>query len=114
MQKILLCIFCSLIVLNYSCSKKDDGPDEYLSVFYNQTSCSDPWGYSNDKDELANKVQEFFTTENIEIYDVKFDNKGTAQLCNACTCLSGIRIITKIKRDDLDNMIDHGFREFMD
>lgn len=111
MKKILLFIFCGLVLLNFSCSKDDDESSEYISVLYNQTYCSDQWGYSKNKDELANKVRDYFNTENIEIFDVKFDDKGTAQLCNACTCLSGTRIIIKVNRNDLNSIKEYGFQE---
>lgn len=112
MKKIFLFIFFGLILLNFSCSKDDEGSNEYISVLYNQTYCSDPWGYSNDKLELANKVRDYFITENIEVFDVKVDNKGTAQDCNACMCLSGVRILLKVKNGDLIPIKEHGFKEY--
>ncbi|AVR47089.1 hypothetical protein C7S20_18560 [Christiangramia fulva] len=110
MKKIFILIFFTVVFLDVSCSK-DDNSAEFAYAFYNQTSCADIWGYSNDKYELAEKVKDFFETENIEILDVEFDNKGTPQLCNACICLTGKRIFIKVKIDDLNAIKEYGFQE---
>ena len=111
MKKTFILIFFTILILYASCSKDDDSA-EFAYALYNQTSCADIWGYSNDKDELAEKVTDYFETETIEILDVNFDNEGTAQLCNACTCLTGMRILIKVKIDDINAIKDYGFREY--
>lgn len=110
MKRTFIIIFLGMLFLNVCCSK-DDVSNEYVYALYSQTSCADPWGYSNNNEELAIKIKDYFEIQNIEIFDVEIDNKGTAQLCNACTCLSGMRIIVKVRIDDLNSVIEHGFQE---
>ena len=94
-----------------NCSKDDDSNDDLL-VLYNQTYCLDSWGYAETDKELAAKIINYFEEVNIQISNLKIDTKGTPQLCNACNCLSGKRIIAKVNSDDLDAIKAYGFREF--
>lgn len=109
MKKFIFLIFIGATFLN--CSKDDNSSDESL-VLYNQTYCLDSWGYTDDDKELADKIIEYFNTVNIEIYSVKIDNKGTQQVCNACSCLSGKRFIAKVNIHDLDSIKEYGFQEY--
>lgn len=95
-----------------SCSNDDDHSKEDFFVLYNQTYCSDPWGYADNNNDLADKIGDYLNAENIEIFDIKIDNKGTPQLCNACMCLSGKRIIAKVSKDDLNSIMEYGFQEY--
>ena len=109
MKKYILLAFIGLTFL--SCSNDDDSKEDVF-VLYNQTNCSDPWGYSDDNNELADKINNYLKAENIEISNVTIDNNGTAISCNACFCLSGKRIIGKVSRQDLNNIKEYGFQEY--
>ncbi|MGF1560438.1 MAG: hypothetical protein ACFCUL_15230 [Flavobacteriaceae bacterium] len=111
MKKYFLFAFIGIALL--SCSN-DDNLNNDVFVLYNQTYCSDPWGYGDDNNELADKIKNYFNAENIEISNLTIDNNGTGapQLCNACFCLSGKRIIGKVGRQDLDNIKEYGFQEY--
>lgn len=109
MKKFILLIFIGITFL--SCSKDDDSNDDFL-VLYNQTYCLDSWGYTDNDKELTDKIIDYFMAVNIEISNVKIDNKGTPQLCNACSCLSGKRIIAKVSINDLNSIKEYGFQEF--
>ena len=109
MKKYILLAFIGLAFL--SCSNDDDS-NEGFSVLYNQTYCSDPWGYDDDNNILVDKIRNYFKAENIEISNVKIDNKGTIQLCNACICLSGKRIIVKVSEQDLNSIKEFGFQQY--
>jgi hypothetical protein len=109
MKKFILLAFIGIAFL--SCSKDDDS-NEYLFVLYNQTYCADPWGNTDNNNELADKVGDYFKAENIEIFNIKIDNKGTPQLCNACMCLSGKRIIANVNKHDLNSIKEYGFQEY--
>ncbi len=109
MKKFILFLFIGTTFL--SCSKNDDSKDDSL-VLYNQTYCIDPWGYTENDNELADKIISYFKVVNIEISNVTIDNKGTSQLCNACFCLSGKRIIAKVSINDLNSIKEYGFQDF--
>ena len=109
MKKHALLIFIGITFL--SCSN-DDVLDKDVLVLYNQTHCSDPWGYADNDNILVEKISSYFKTKNIEIFNVEIDNKGTTQICSACACLSGKRIITKVNKNDLNSIKEIGFQEF--
>ncbi|WP_027125398.1 hypothetical protein [Gelidibacter mesophilus] len=109
MKNLLLIITVGITV--WSCSKDDDLNDGVL-VLYNQTYCFDSWGYPDTDKELADVIIEYLDDLDIELYNVKIDTNGTPQLCNACFCLSGKRIIGRISVNDLDAIKEYGFREF--
>ncbi len=109
MKKYIVLIFIGIAFL--SCSNDDDSNEDFL-VLYNQTYCADVWGYADNDDELAGKITKYLKAVNIEISNVKIDNKGTPQLCNACICLSGKRVIAKVSENDLNSIKEYGFQEF--
>lgn len=108
MKKYTSLIFIGIAFL--SCSKDDS--NEGFFVLYNQTYCSDPWGYAEDNNKLATKIKSYFKSENIEIFNLNFDNKGISEDCFACSCISGKRIIAKINKNDLDHFKEYGFQEY--
>ncbi|ASV30437.1 hypothetical protein [Maribacter cobaltidurans] len=108
MKKYILLAFIGITFL--SCSNNDDS-NENVFVLYNQTNCSDPWGYSDDNKELEDKINNYLKEENIEISNVTINNDGTAISCNACFCLSGKRIVGKVSRQDLESIKEFGFEE---
>lgn len=56
-------------------------------------------------------IIEYFKTVSIVISNVKFEDKGTEQFCNACFCWTGKRIIAKVDLSDLDVTKEYGFQE---
>jgi len=99
-----------LALLCFSCSKDDDS-NEKIDVMYKQTFCADLWGYADNDSELATKISTFFEAKMIEISEVKFDTKGTEQVCLACTCFNGKRIIVQVNPMDLEAIKSYGFEE---
>ncbi|MBO3099855.1 hypothetical protein [Gelidibacter pelagius] len=108
-QFTLLLLFIGLTFLG--CSKDDDATDT-IFVLYNQTYCSDPWEFAENNNELIDSIKNYFESVNIAISNVKIDDKGTPQFCNACHCLSGNRIIATVSTDDLDAIKAYGFQEY--
>ncbi|WP_424000875.1 hypothetical protein [Maribacter sp. IgM3_T14_3] len=109
MKQYILIVLIGVNLL--SCSNDDNSSvDDF--VLYNQTFCSDPWGYGADDNELKDNINNFFEEENIVISNLRIDNNGTVELCNACTCLSGKRIILNVSPQDLDSIKKYGFEEF--
>lgn len=109
MKKYILLTLIGIAFL--SCSNDDDANKDF-SVLYNQTYCADPWGYAENSDALRDLINNYFKAENIEISNLKIDSKGTPEVCNACSCLSGKRFIVKVDQQDLDSIKAHGFQEY--
>ncbi len=110
MKRIVLLV--SIIFLSFGCSSDDDNANNGLKMFYNQTYCADPWGYGDNDIELASKIKTFFAETTIEISNLAFDTKGNQQVCNACSCWSGKRIIVAVDPDDMDAIEAYGFQTF--
>ncbi len=108
-----LCLLLSIIGLVFiSCDDDNVLDQDQQFLIYHQTYCSDPWGYSNDDDELVAIIKSYFKSEDIEINSVKIDLEGTQQLCNACICLSGKRILVNVNQSDGEVMKEYGFQKY--
>lgn len=83
-----------------------------ILVLYNQTTCNDPWQSIENDSELVDKIKTYFESVNITVSNVKIDDKGTPQLCNACNCFTGNRIILKVNKNDLDSIKEYNFQEY--
>lgn len=109
MKKLILSLLIGLTFLG--CSTDDDSSENIL-VLYNQTNCSDPWQSIENDGELVDKIKTYFESVNITVSNVKIDDKGTPQLCNACNCFTGNRIILKVNKNDLNSIKEYNFQEY--
>ncbi len=109
MTKYLLILLIGLTSLG--CSSDDDSSENNL-VIYNQTYCSDPWESMENNRDLVDQIITYFATKNIVISNVTFDDKGTQQVCLACFCLTGKRIILEVNKNDLEAIKEYGFQEY--
>lgn len=109
MRRLTIFLFAILI---YGCSDNDIDQNLY---YYDQTGCSDPWhtgeNDSNAKTETA--LIKYFDHLNVTILGVRFENrtKEGEIPCNACTCLTGIRIIINIPINANEKVMDVGFKK---
>lgn len=99
-------------ILMFSCSNSDIDQNLY---YYDQTGCSDAWNTgendSNAKTEAA--LIKYFNDLNVTILKVRFENrtkKGEVS-CNACTCLTGIRITIDIPESANEKVVSVGFKK---
>lgn len=109
MKRLILSLLIGLTFLG--CSTDDDSSENIL-VLYNQTTCNDPWQSIENDSELVDKIKTYFESVNITVSNVKIDDKGTPQLCNACNCFTGNRIILKVNKNDLDSIKEYNFQEY--
>ncbi len=95
----ILAIF--MIVTVFACTKDEPiGENEYVTLSYKQTSCSDPWmNTSSDSLTLVNVanylngVQLYFASLNIKL-------DGPIELCLACPCKTGRTIFVSTLNSD--------------
>lgn len=110
MHSILKSIFCiSILTLAISCSKNED-----KNLFYwSQTGCSDPWGVSgNDKENVSEAVENYLEDLDVEVIKIEFEFKESEQLaCLACNCTTGNRIIIQVSEEDVNMVLEIGFKK---
>ncbi len=75
-------------------------------VYYDETYCSDPWGYSDvEYQRKINNIEKYFKDKKIRIFKTEILLDGITDACDACGCKSGIRIKCKINSKDKSEMI---------
>ncbi len=83
--------------------------------YWDQTKCSDPWNTGeNDSDaKTATALRTYFDSLDIHVLEVNFEslpNDGKVS-CDACHCLSGMRILISIPDSDHQKGLDVGFKK---
>jgi hypothetical protein len=83
--------------------------------YWDQTKCSDPWntGENDSEAKTATALRTYFDSLDIHVLEVNFENiseEGKVS-CDACPCLSGIRILISIPNNDHQKGIDVGFKK---
>ena len=104
MKKIILSLTALLLIFS-ACGKH-----EKTQVYYNETTCSDPWGHDNlsEKEKEIN-VKKYFKEKGVIIDEVKIVPDGVEEFCRACFCTTENRFHCVVKKDDLNTMISYGF-----
>lgn len=94
-----------------SCNKEKNE----IEYHWKETWCSNPWNDNSENTEAEVKafVIDYLDSEKVEVKEIviKF-NEAQAQLCEACTCLSGNNIIVTINEKDEKRLLDLGFEKY--
>ncbi|MEM6806316.1 MAG: hypothetical protein AAF696_33265 [Bacteroidota bacterium] len=72
---------------------------------YKQTQCADPWGNTQDSEELRSLVRDYLLTKDIEVLESSV-SAGDIELCNACSCLSGRVLRINVNLEDGQRLMD--------
>lgn len=107
MRRLVFSVFLFVSAFLFvSCS--NEGISDGVDFYWKQTGCADPWGTnSNDSNKETEKaLKEYLKLEGISEVNVKeFKNvESDAQLCEACHCLNGVRIIVEVSQKDSAKM----------
>ncbi len=88
----ILLVFTAVTIL--ACTKSNRiGDDEYITLSYKQTFCSDPWATgSNDSLTLAN-VAAYLNSAGLYIAGLKIKQESSPSACLACACKTGKMIM---------------------
>ncbi len=83
-------LIISIAVVITACNKSAPiGDDEYVTLSYKQTFCSDPWATgSTDSLTLVN-VAEYLNSEDLYIASLSIKQDSSPEMCYACTCKTG-------------------------
>lgn len=100
-----------LLIAFFSCTRnaEDDGQ---VTLTYQQTQCSDRWGYASTETELAYRVDTFLTNRNLHASEISFRQANIGAVCLACVCPTGRLIDVKVanRQSLIDSFEMVGFR----
>lgn len=89
----MLTRYISLIFLGaaiVSCHKsKPIGSDEYITLKYQQTSCSDPWTNAASDSLTKANIAAYLNAAGLYIAGLEIKQDGIAETCLACFCKTG-------------------------
>ena len=85
--------------------------DTLTCVLYEQTGCSDPWGYHEKDNQLINQLEVYFLNLGVNLQNVDIEDGGEQQSCLACHCTTGRVFKAKVNREDLNIILAEGFEE---
>lgn len=82
-------LFISIVAL-LACTKKEAmGENEYTTLIYQQTFCSDPWTTAASDSLTLNNVQAYINSNNLYLAGLSIKQTSNADTCKACTCKTG-------------------------
>jgi uncharacterized membrane protein len=104
---IVFIVICLLTV--YTCQKEKNAEDYY----WVETKCANPWntGENSSDSEVENAVIEYLENENIKVFNISINHENNLiELCKACNCNSGRRIIVSV--DNENKIKEIGFKRY--
>ena len=85
-----------------NCSKRDDiGSNEYVTLSYIETQCSDAWTRGSTDAITKNNLANYLSGQNIYFADITIKQESTGAVCTACTCGTGKVIYVSILKSDV-------------
>lgn len=95
----LLLIFLLLVIM-FACNKNDQpGKNQYVTLSYKQTYCSDPWRYSGTDSLALLSVEHFLDSSGLYAAGLNITQDGTSETCLACACKTGKTIFVSTLND---------------
>lgn len=87
-SSIYLIIFLLLLVgIALACTREKR--TKYAGYEYQQTFCSDPWGYGTTDSLTLRKFIRYMDSVGVYVASASLDSAKTPEVCNACPCKSG-------------------------
>lgn len=83
-------IFIALILAGgAACKKKAINEDQYITLYYRQTFCADPWqNAATDSLTLVN-ISSYLQAAGAYVGGLAITYEGPAETCDACFCKTG-------------------------
>lgn len=111
MKPVIIIILLALIIA-ISCKKNQEiGNDEFVTLSYPQTYCSDPWPTGAGGNDSLTMVNVAHYLDSLDVYisglTIKADN--TPDTCKACTCKTGKTIYASTFKGQEEKYIAVGF-----
>jgi hypothetical protein len=104
-------IFSITVLL--ACAKKDAiGKDEYITLTYQQTYCSDRWSTAATDSLTLDNVRTYLHLNGLYISSLSMKQTANADSCKACTCKTGKTIFVSTLNSELlkERYIELGFK----
>ncbi len=108
---LLLSSLLALGATSCFCGEEVYPAEDSVKVTYAQTQCADHWGQANDPQLLASKASTYLTQKGVQVYSISATTAGPAQVCNACTCLTGNVVEAYVAQADLPAVLSLGFKQ---
>ncbi len=108
MKANLSILFFCLLTLGFTSCEKRRFDEEIL---YEQTLCSDAWGYGGTDSQTTDKMIEYLEGKGVKIKDARITAERSAFVCEACTCKSGRVFYGRVRENDLAAAQKLGFRK---
>lgn len=80
--------------------KKDLGEDQYTTFYYRQTQCADAWQTGATDSVTIVNVSNYLKGLGLYYAGINIKADSPAQVCLACTCLTGKTIYASTFNDD--------------
>jgi hypothetical protein len=103
---ILVAVIAGAVFLLLSCTKSN-----VKWVYYDETRCADKWEYTYNNEKLKENFINYYNSRGIKIYEVEIFNDIAADPCADCTCKTGRRFKSKVKKGDATNLKRESFYE---
>jgi hypothetical protein len=102
--KITLWTAALLSVFMLACTKT-----QMRWVYYDETRCADKWEYSLNNERLKQNFTDYYKGKGISIYEVEIFSDIAADPCADCTCKTGRRFKSKVKKGAVSDLKNQGF-----
>ncbi len=97
-MRTLLILVPFLMAATFACNKSEKkiGENEYVTLSYKQTSCSDPWMNTGSDSLTLVNVASYLNSSGLYVasLNIKFD--GSPEVCLACPCKTGKTILSAL------------------
>lgn len=86
--------------------------EKKVTLQYDQTWCTDKWGYGQTDEETVTKLKTYLLSKGITVGNINFTIAPQDYMaCKACYCPSGRKFVITINKSDADKLKAEGFHE---
>jgi hypothetical protein len=92
-----------IAVIIASCKKeKLIGEDEYVTLSYHQTYCTDLWATGSTDSITLRNLANYLTDANLYVASLYINQETSGEMCQACTCKTGkVIYVSTLNSDSL-------------
>ncbi|WP_059072230.1 hypothetical protein [Solirubrum puertoriconensis] len=98
-----------LLLAPLGACEKDDDAKANVGVAYAQTYCLDWWGGAASPEELVAKATSYLQQRGISLTNARAATERPAEVCNACSCKSGVILRGSVREQDVPALLELGF-----
>jgi len=106
MKKYVLLLLIMGLLFSWSCS--DDNKDA-VSMEFEETNCDNPWDAGPGSANYIKEVRTHIESNDITVYTIFIERFSEGEICQACNCLTGRKIVISIPESDEEKAESLGF-----